>query len=193
MSENSEEQFFECTCEKRTLITTLRRLCSHVQYDHFEIDEGSNIYFACPFEKCPHRQIYGFQNIKRHFDRNHQTDQKLAFLWSSPPSAARPANQSNSHANQASIQANDQPALDDLGSDISMGENNVSVPILLSQRFVELNLEDKLCSLIVRHKKVHQGITAKACLDIAEDYRKFYCDYLESGMVAFEIQTLNCI
>lgn len=177
---------FKCTCEDETIIKSLNRLCSHVQYKHFERDVENNLFFACPDKNCAHKNIYGAQNIKRHFERNHSLDVNFAFLFDEPQSADTRPDLSENSLVQNCNQPPPLPDLDDTSSDVPMDFECTSTPVLLiDQQFNELRLEDRLCNQIIKHKKAFAGITTKACLDIAEDWRNFYSAYLDSGKITF--------
>lgn len=185
MAETTDDHF-KCTCEGAPKIKSLKSMCAHIQYKHYERDADDRLYFVCPAEDCPESKFYGFQNIKRHFDRHHFFDARFSCLFDKE-SANAPAVQNNSEADnlgQNSVDRSVQqlPDLDDGLSDVSMDCDDHSTPILLiDQHFKELRLEDKLCDLIIKHKKIFPTTTVKASLDIADEWRKFYTDYLESG------------
>lgn len=188
MSENLRANEFVCPCNAK--IKSLTQLCRHVQYNHYETDDaGETVYYVCPSENCKNRRFKGPQNIKRHFERNHYLDVNYSCLFDEPPSANVQSAPSESNAVQNNEPLPDLSDLyDDASSDASIDHEGASTPVLLvNQQFNELRLEDKLCNLIIQHKKAFPGITSKACLDISEEYRKFYCDYLESGKLTFKI------
>lgn len=181
MNENPVANQFKCSCKAQTIIKSLNRLCTHVQYNHFERDDSGQTIYICPDENCKNKNIKGAQNIKRHFERNHFLDVKFSCLFDEPQSSdAQPdRNQSNIVQNCEPL-----PDFDDASSDVPMDYESTSAPVLLvNQQFNELSLEDQLCSLIISHKKAYPGITTKACLGIAEDWRKFYSAYLDRGKI----------
>lgn len=145
--------------------------------------------YVCPSENCKQKKFKGPQNIKRHFERNHYHDVNFSCLFDEPPSANAQSAPNESNAVQNSEPLPDlSDHYDGASSDASIDNEGARTPFLLAnQQSIELGLEDKLCNLIIQHKKAFPGITSKACLDISEDYRKFYCDYLESGKLTFKI------
>lgn len=191
MAENTGAVYFKCTCEGAPKIKSLRSLCAHVQYKHFERDADDRMYFVCPADDCPESKFFGFQNIKRHFDRHHFFDTRFSCLFDKENANSQAAQNNsepdnsgqNSVGRSGSVQQLQD--LDDGLSDAPMDfEDHHSKPVLLTnQHLKELKLEDKLCDLIIKHKKIFPTITVKACLDIADEWRKFYSDYLESGKI----------